>query len=290
MKIFLIFIGIFLFVITSIFFYSLYRLHTELNLHSPTDDLTRPDGLSYQTQFVTTADKYHIAYWYSPVDYSKAVVILIHGLSIPGGKTQTLGHAKYLHDAGYTTAVIDLRSFGESSGEKISLGTQEWKDVDAVFTALQALPENKNKKIGLLGISMGATTALVNAGVTHKPDFVIASVPFADLDSLFHVQIQKAGFPPSVISPFMNLAARIELGKNYTRFTPKSLVKDIHVPLLFISAGRDEQVSPHDALELYTMANSPKELWQVDSRHDVFGNHPEEFKQKVLLFLEKYAH
>jgi alpha-beta hydrolase superfamily lysophospholipase len=280
---------ILLLIILGLFLYTLYRLHEQLNFHSPAAKVDLPEGWDFQTQFVITVDHQKIAYWYFPVENSKGVVILIHGYSNPGGKTQMMSHARYLHDAGYSTVVLDLRAFGESDGNKITLGVNEWKDVDAVFDAIKALPENKDKKVGLLGISMGASTALVHAGITHKPDFVIASVPYADFDSLFHFQIQHAGFPSQLIYPFMQLSAILELGKDYAQFTPKTVIKDIHVPVLLISAKQDDTVNSKDAVELYSLANQPKELWEIDSPHDIFDSHPEEFKTRVLEFLGKYS-
>jgi len=271
-----------------LFLYTFYRLHQELNFHSPASQVDYPANLSFQTQFVTNADQQKIAYWYFPVTQPKAVVILIHGLSNPGGKTQSIGYAQFLHDAGYSTVALDLRSFGESDGQKITLGENEWKDVDIVFDAIKARSENKTLKVGYLGVSMGAATALINAGLTHKPDFVIASVPYASFDKLFYYQIQKAGFPPQIIFPFMQLAARIELGSNYAQFSPQTLIKDIHVPILFISATHDNSVNSHDAVDLFNAANDPKELWVADASHDVFHDQPEAFKAKVLEFLAKY--
>jgi pimeloyl-ACP methyl ester carboxylesterase len=290
MKLVAIFIIILSLLVVGLFLYTLYRLHVQLNFHSPASKVKLPQGWDFQTHFVTNMDKQKIAYWYFPVQNSKGVVLLLHGHSNPGGKTQMIGHARYLHDAGYSTVLVDLRSFSESDGNKITLGVNEWKDADAVFDKIKALPENKDKKVGLLGISMGGSTALINAGITHKPDFVISSVPYADFDSLFHFQIQKAGFPPQLIYLFMQLSAAIELGSNYSQFTPKALMKEVHVPILLISAKQDEDVNSKDAVELFKLANQPKELWEIDSPHDVFHNHPEEFKTKILEFLEKYSH
>jgi dipeptidyl aminopeptidase/acylaminoacyl peptidase len=276
-------------VILALFLYSWYILHIKVNLHSENSTINLPTGWVAKTQFVTNSDTQKIAFWYFPVERSKAVVILVHGYSIPGGKPQMIGHAQYLHDAGYSTVLVDLRSFGESEGDKITLGMNEWKDLEAVFDHIQSLPENKEQKIGFLGISMGAATSLVTAGETNKGDFVIASVPYADFTSLFRSQIAAVGFSPTIFYPFMKGAARIELGENYEHFTPSRLIKNIQVPVLLISAKEDEVLNSEDARTLYDLANAPKEYWEVDSHHDIFYEHPQEFKQKVLEFLQTYT-
>jgi alpha-beta hydrolase superfamily lysophospholipase len=276
-------------ILFSLFTYTWYRLHLKVNLHSRKSDRKSPADWEVETEFATNSDNQKIAYWYFPVDKSKAVVILIHGYSNPGGKPQMIGHTEYLHEAGYSTVLLDLRAFGESEGNKMTLGVNEWRDVEAVFDQIKSLSENKDKKVGFLGISMGAVISLMTAGVTNKGDFIIASVPYADFRSMFHSQIQATGLPPSVFFPFMKAAAIIEFGKDYQQFTPSNVIKNIKAPILLIAAKQDEELNSQDVKTLYDLANEPKEYWEIDSRHDIFDAYPKEFKERVLLFLQKYT-
>ncbi len=277
--------SIFLLAIIVLFFYTWYRLHAKLALHAREDDVQTESSRGAVTAYVTTRDGFKIAYQYFPVPDPKAVVILVHGYSDPGGKSQMLWHVEYLKAAGYSTAILDLRSFGESDGNHIGLGTKEWQDVEAVYEQMKSLPENAGKKIGYLGISMGAATSIVTAGKTGTGDFVIASVPYADLDSLYHFQIQAAGFPVAIIHPMMKLAGYLELGSAYREAIPSAVIGKMHVPILLISATQDAEVHRKDAKLLYEKANEPKELWVVDSPHDVYSAHKKEFEEKVLGFL-----
>ena len=128
---------------------------------------------------------------------------------------------------------------------------------------------------------------MISAGETHKGDFVIASVPYANFDSMFHSQIKVAGLP-QIIYPLLKVSALIEFGKGYERFSPIAVIKDIKVPILLISAKQDEELNYQDAKKLYDSANQPKEYWEIDSHHDIFDEHPQEFREKVLFFLKKY--
>jgi alpha-beta hydrolase superfamily lysophospholipase len=129
-------------VVSGMFFYTWYRFHQKLNIHVIAEVRPMPQGWPSQARFVTNEKNQKIAYWYFPVSNPKAVVILIHEYSNPGGKAQMLGHAEYLYRAGYSTVLLDLRSFGESEGDKITLGIDEWKDVDVVYDEVMSLPEN----------------------------------------------------------------------------------------------------------------------------------------------------
>jgi len=149
-------------------------------------------------KYLTTSDGLKISSWYIPIKNSKAVIILIHGYKkMNEDKIRLLPHAEYLNSAGYSTILIDLRSFGESEGEKMSLGIQEWKDVEAAYDYVKSLSENKNKKIGFYGKSMGGVTAIITNALTGKGDFVIALTPYADFVSLFNFQLkQKSHYLP----------------------------------------------------------------------------------------------
>lgn len=276
----------------GIFLYTLYRLHTSFHIHVSEDreNIKKYKNLKYQTRYFYTSDGIKIASWYLPVKNPKAVIILIHGYKTAnGGKALGLGHAEYLQQAGYSTLLIDLRSVGQSRGNKITLGVNEWKDAIAAYDYVKSLSENNNKKIGFYGISMGAVTAIVTAGETGKGDFIIASVPYASYKNLFQKQVQKEHFPVPLFLPLLRLAALFELGWNYEQYAPINQIKKIRVPIFLMSAKKDEEVLSTDPYELYRKANQPKTYWQTDTMHDIFAYKPEEFKKKVLDFLTKYV-
>ena len=240
-----------------------------------------------KTYFVTTRDNKKIAYWYFPVEKSRGVVILVHGYGNPGGKSAVFGQVEYLQKAGYSTALLDLRSYGESEGQQISMGVHEWKDLEAVYDQMKLLPENNNKKIGFLGISMGAVSSIIEVGQTGKGDFIIASVPYANFDSLFSAQLTREGVSPTLFLPLMKQLAYTEFGTEYQKFTAENYITRVHVPILIIRALHDDVVKSEDAQVLYEAAAQPKTYAEIESRHDIFYFHPDEFKEVVLDFLQK---
>ncbi len=245
------------------------------------------DGALPNTRFTQTQDNIQIAYTYFPIEKSQGVVLLVHGYDNPGGKTQMYGHVGYLHQLGYSVAALDLRAFGESSGQKTTLGITEWQDVVTVFDELKKLPENGNKPIGFLGVSMGAVTSLITASETQKGDFVIAAVPYASLDSLLYSQLIARKYPAPLFFPFVRLASYLELGTREDRYSAEQAVTKISVPLLIIGATQDRVVPPGDADTIYARATShTKTLVHIESNHDTFYYKPDEFKHAVKVFLE----
>ncbi|HVZ11624.1 MAG TPA: alpha/beta hydrolase [Patescibacteria group bacterium] len=283
------YIFIVLLILLAIFSYTSYRAHAALALHvSPGTDTPAKYGLKYQDRYFMTSDNVKIASWYIPVKDSKAVVILVHGFqSSQGGKALMLSHAQYLNKAGYSTLLIDLRSMGYTAGNKVTLGINEWKDAEAAYDYAKSLPENKGKKIGFMGNSMGAATSLIERGITGKGDFVIASVPYANFTSLLKFQIEREGLPPLVFYPFLRLSTAIELGLHYAYYSPANWVGKIDVPVFLISAAHDNEVNSLDAKSLYNEVHAPKEYWQANAGHDIYKDQPQQFKTKVLAFLSK---
>lgn len=277
----------------GIFIYSWYELRSSLKLSVFLKKPILNKGIKLIKKIITSSDGMKISTWYVPSKNPKAVVILVHGYNgrkgENEGKASMLKHAKYFNEAKYSTILIDLRSWGKNIGTKVTLGVNEYKDVEAAYDYAKSLPENKGKKIGFLGKSMGGVTSIITKGITGKGDFVIALTPYASFSSLFSFRIKQKGFYSPFFLPFVKLAAFFELGFNYETFAPINLIKKIDVPIFIVAANKDESVSRTDGKYLFDNANFPKEFWQADTAHDIFKENPLEFKKKVLSFLSKYT-
>lgn len=274
--------------IVGIFFYTWYELHFQLNLHIGLKSPKLSKDLNLIKKYLKTKDGIRIASWYMPVKNSKAVVILVDGYKqLDEDKVRMFDHAEYLRKAGFSTVLIDLRSFGKSDGNKITFGVNEWKDVETAYDYIKSLSENKNKKIGFLGISMGGTISIITSAITGKGDFIIASTPFADFKSLFDFRIRKRGLPSFIFLPILRALALFELGSNYEHYTAINMVRKVNVPIFITSAKHDQIVNSFDAKRIYDMATVPKEYWQTNTSHRVFKDNPLVFQKKILNFLSK---
>lgn len=276
-----------IFILSLGIFYKYYsEFDKQINLHFTEDKSDSSLTKTAVTKYFISSNHQKLAYWYFPVKNAKAVLILVHGFSNPGGKTQMLPHVEYLQKAGYSTIVPDLRAFGESEGQKTYLGTQEWRDLVDVYNLVKFFPENKDKKVGYLGVSMGAASAITALGQSQKGDFLIASVPFKSPDSLVKFRLKNNKYLP-ILWPFMKMAGLLELGQNYSQYSAINNIAKIHVPILIFQAQKDEFVNKNDAQDLYNLASSPKDFWSAPSPHDIHYNLPADFEQHVLDFLKK---
>lgn len=280
-----------LLILIGIFFFIWHKLHNNYVKHLPNKKKITVNNSKFKTRFLTTSDGIKIAFWYLPVPKPKAVVILIHGYRESNAdKTRMLAHAQYLNKAKYSTLLLDLRSFGESDGDKVTWGTKEWRDVETAYDYAKSLPENKNKKIGFLGKSMGGVTSIVASAISGKGDFIIALTPYASFKSLFNFELKKKGYYAPLFLPFLWLSAILEFGFNFEKYAPINLIKKIKVPIFIVGAKYDKKISKDDAKYLFDNTNNPKEFWQAPTDHDeIFTNNPAEFQKKILNFLSKYV-
>ncbi len=272
----------------AVFTFSWYRYRKMIYFHVPLHQgLIKKYPLKYETIRLKTKDNISIHTWYFKVKNPKAVLILIHGFTLKqGGKSLMLPHADYLVKNNYSVIIPDLRSVGESGGDKICLGIKEWQEVEAAHDYVKALKENKGKKIGFFGISMGASTAIIAAAKTGKGDFIIASVPFASYDNQFKLEIQHSKLPLWFFYPVIKLIAFLEFG-NYSLYDPANMIKQVHKPILIFGAKQDKDIAYADEKLVYAKANKPKLFWSADTQHDIFDENPEEFKKRVFSFLSK---
>jgi alpha-beta hydrolase superfamily lysophospholipase len=258
-------------------------IHTNLN-----KELIQKYPLKRETVNFNTSDGETISAWYMPVKTPKAAVILVHGYTATnGGKALMLPHADYLSKNGYSCLLVDLRAAGESTGNKVFLGTKEWMDAQAAYDFLKTRKELKNKNIGLFGISMGAVTTINTIANTGKGDFLVASVPYASYKKQFTYELGKAHLWVPLFLPLLLLAAKIEFGFDFQKYDPEKLISKIKKPIFIIAGKNDKDVSYTDGQELYTKANEPKQFWLADTQHDVFDEMPGEFAKKVLEFLKR---
>jgi uncharacterized protein len=89
-----------------------------------------------------------------------------------------LQSATFLYKHGYNVLLFDFQSYGLSQGMMSTLGMVESEDILAAITFLHGLPDTMPSKIGVLGLSMGATAAVLAAARSNDIlDLVADSCP-----------------------------------------------------------------------------------------------------------------
>ena len=106
----------------------------------------------------------------------RGTILVLHG--IWNRSLWMLGTARMLSEEGYRTVLVDLRGHGNSTGEWLTYGVQEAKDLSRVIDEL-LLRNLVHGPLGVYGISYGATTAIHLAGIDSRVHAVVAVAPFS---------------------------------------------------------------------------------------------------------------
>ena len=109
----------------------------------------------------------------------KGTVVLLHGYL--QDKRFVTPWAVRLAQEGFRCALVDLRGHGQSTGSHISFGAFEAGDVSAVIDDLAARGWDVSR-VGLLGVSYGASVALLAAGRDPRVSAVVAFEPFSSAE------------------------------------------------------------------------------------------------------------
>ena len=108
----------------------------------------------------------------------RGTVLVIHG--IYARSFWMLGTARMLSGAGYRAVLVDLRGHGRSSGKWLTFGVRESRDLAQVIDALEDRGLVSGR-LGVYGISYGATTAIHLAGRDRRIEAVVAVAPFSTM-------------------------------------------------------------------------------------------------------------
>src|SRR5579862_9489897 len=72
--------------------------------------------------------------WFIPGVPGRGAVVLVHGIHADRGTM--VGRARFLHRAGYGVLLFDLQAHGESTGNRITFGAKEARDVEAAIDVM----------------------------------------------------------------------------------------------------------------------------------------------------------
>jgi fermentation-respiration switch protein FrsA (DUF1100 family) len=216
-------------------------------------------GLSTDVVNFTATDGTRLVGWLSRSRTSGPAVIVLHGHGANRHTSLVYGHLLF---PDYTVLLPDLRGHGESAGSFTSVGYLEQRDV---IGAVRYLMDMGYGPIGLLGISMGAATALLAAAASPLIAAVVADSSFAALRHAVREGARLRGYPRPLTRPLAYLscqAAAWHLRYPMRAGDPLGAVSAIAPrPLLIIHGESDTLILVEDAYRLYEAAGNPKDIW-----------------------------
>lgn len=253
-------------------------------------------GLTAETVSAISSDGIPIVAWWVPAGTaSRGVVLVLHGMDGLDASS-LLGHAKFLHDAGYSVIVPDLRAHGRSGGERIGLAFEEPRDVAAMLDWVKAQPGLSGQPVTLLGLSLGGATAIRTAAARPDVAAVVSVSAFASVDRMLGQGMKLMGAPDALVgimTPFVRLGMATVYRVWPATASPLHDIPGIAPrPVLIMHGTADSQVPVENARLLAGAAGANARLTLVDGADhlvyrspDALGSEDQAYRSEILTFL-----
>lgn len=198
-------------------------------------------------------------------EYKKGaeIELMLHGYR--GSKERDLcGGVQRCFKLKRNTLIVDLRASGESEGRVISFGINEYRDcIDWVNYIINNI--DKDAKIILTGISMGASTVLMAAGKPLPTNVigVVADCGYTTAKDIIKKVVKQLKLPPNIVYPFIKISAKLYGGFNLEEYSALEGCKNAKLPIIFFHGEKDGFVPCEMSRQNYEACVSKKVLYTV---------------------------
>lgn len=243
-------------------------------------------GLIAETIALTSSDGIPLKAWWVAAEQSRGAVVVLHGMDGLSAAC-LLPQAKFLHEAGWSALLLDMRAHGRSGGQRIGLSIEEPRDVSAALDWLDAQPSIRDKPIVLLGLSMGGGVALRTAAVRSDVDGVISVSGLASIDAMMGRGLQLWLGRLGILTLYHAWPPLVSAQHDIGRISPR--------PVLLMHGTADRQIPLEHVYLLKSAAGRNTELWIAPGAdHLIFtedgnggGPADTDYRKHVLDFLSR---
>ena len=225
----------------------------------------------------------------NPIKKSNIWVIIVHGYM--GCAKEMVKYAKKFIYIGYNVLLVDLRAHGKSEGKYIGMG---WKDKDDLLCWINKIcKENKNSKIILYGISMGASTVMMTIGekLPYNVKLAIEDCGYSSVFKEFKSMLKTVN---PIISKYVifstNIVTKLKIGFYFNEASCINQIINSKIPILFIHGDKDTFVPFEMLEEVYQACNSKKEKIVIKNAGHTKSSklNPDVYWKKIENFTKKY--
>lgn len=247
----------------------------------------------HNIQFPSRIDHLHIKGWLIPADSaSDKIVVEAHGYRDNRSDIKAaLPVAKALHKAGISVLMFDFRDEGESPGKIVTVGEYEVRDLLGAVDYARSL---HYKYIGIIGYSMGASTAILATGRDTMITAVIADSPFANLHQYLEKHMSVwTNLPDFPFTSEILWELKVFNGLNSMKVDPEKVLRTWKPrPLMLIAGTADHTIPMSNSIALYQeIKKDPNtSLWIVKGAKHVraYNLKPQKYKREVISFFTRY--
>jgi fermentation-respiration switch protein FrsA (DUF1100 family) len=225
-----------------------------------------PDGLTL-----------HGWYFQAMIPGPRATILVLHGNA--ENLSTHVNSVLWLIREGFNIFIFDYRGYGKSQGSPGIRGVHV--DAEAALEMLLTLPQVKEKKVIVLGQSIGGAIAVYTAANSPHKDRIAALV----LDSAFssYRLIAREKLSQAFITWPFQYPLSLFFNDDYS---PVKWIKQVSpIPILIIHGEKDTVVPVHHGQILYDVALQPKEFWRTSAPGHVRSFADEQVREKLVSYL-----
>ena len=207
------------------------------------------------------------SYWPGTTPDGPAV-LLLHGIG--ASREMFADHVAWLNGLGYAVLAPDFRGHGASAAAARSFGWREADDAAAAFAFLRK--DRRERKIGVIGVSLGGAAALLGDDGPLPADAMVLQAVYPHLRTAIRNRIatRLGVFLGTIIEPLLSFQAWPRYDVAPGRIAPANGLERFGGSVLIIGGSEDVETKPEDTRELFDAARGPKSLWLIDG-----ADHPE---------------
>lgn len=224
-----------------------------------------------------------IAGWWTDTHHGLPVVLLLH--AVRADRDTMVARAQLLQKHGFSTLLIDLQAHGETPGTAITFGKRESADVVAAVAWIKG--RAPNRKIGVIGCSLGGASALLAPQPLGVDAVVLEAVyPRLRLAVENRVRLRLGSLTPWV-TPLLLWQLTPRLHLRLSDLEPIRSIPYLAAPVLIAAGSDDQHTTLAESQELFAAASVPKELWIVPgAKHqDLLALNAAGYEAHVVQFL-----
>ena len=220
-------------------------------------------AVPHEDIYVTSFDglKLHGCYYeFAP---GAPIEIMFHGYR-GSAERDLCGGVQRCFALGRSAIVVDQRASGQSEGRVITFGIKERYDCLAwVDYALKRF--GSDVELLLCGISMGAATVLMAAGMDLPPNVkgIIADCGYTSPREIICKVIRQIGLPAKIMYPFVKLGAKIYGHFDLEEASAVEAMARCKIPVFFAHGEPDDFVPCDMSRVNYEACTAPKKLFTV---------------------------
>ena len=220
--------------------------------------------LETKDHYITSFDGLKLHAKYYECNNSNVVEIMIHGYRGSAYRDLSVGIQRAFA-VGHSVLLIDQRASSLSEGNTISFGINERHDcISWVHYVINNI--NKDMKIILTGVSMGAATVMMasNMELPNNVIGVLADCGYTSPKEIIWKCTKDMKLPPKIFYPFIKLSAKIFGHFDLEETSALEAVKTTKLPIIFYHGTKDDFVPCYMSEKLFEECISDKRLVLID--------------------------